>query len=197
MTWNLRSGETFLPHVSVAELKRLAAQEKNAKSRMRFLIAMHRKHGKSIDAIAAACAVPRRTVHGTLLRFQERGIVAAHAIKQSGRPRQLTNAQLRDLRTRVLRSPRLQGFNNFFWTTRLVLALVQREYGVVYDASHMRRLLYELGFSCKKPRPTHYKSSPQAQETFKKKHVAKSNEHNASGAPSFAWTSHHLSSHRI
>ncbi|MBI5036986.1 helix-turn-helix domain-containing protein, partial [Candidatus Micrarchaeota archaeon] len=46
------------------------------KPRMRFLIAVHRKQGESIDEIAQACEVTRSTIAAVLQRFQERGATA-------------------------------------------------------------------------------------------------------------------------
>jgi len=173
MTWGLARGEAFLPRTSLYELKRLMAAETETKPRLRLLIAMHRKQGKSLDEITDACGVPRRTVHGALERFRERGVGAAHAVKQSGRPDRLTVEQLRNLRKRLLRSPLKQGFNQAFWTTRMIVALVKREYGVAFTPQWMWALLCRLGFSCKKPRPTHYKSSPREVAAFKKKSAAR------------------------
>ncbi len=170
MTWDLARGEEFLPLISLSELKRRMQAKTKAKPRLRFLIAVHRKQGKSLDEIVEACGVARRTVHGTLKRFAEHGIAAAHAVKQTGRPNRLKQSQLRDLRKRLLRSPQQNGFRESFWTTRMVLSLVKRAYRVAYDVSHLRRLLHALGFSYKKPRPTNpRRASDEEVAEFKKK----------------------------
>lgn len=174
MSWNLARGEEFLPRTSPAELKRRMTAENKAKPRLRLLIALHRKKGKSIDEISEACSVPRRTVHGTLKRFQKKGVEAARSVKQSGRPPRLTEAQLKDLRHRLLCLPSSSGFHEGFWNTRMVLALVKREYGVDYVHEHMTRLLDKIGFSYKKPRPTNAKSASEEEVLeFKKKRVRK------------------------
>jgi len=106
----LCKGDDFLPDVSVDELRRRIAVEKKVKPRTRLLIALHRKKSGGLDGIADACSVPRRTVHGTLQRFQERGLDAAYGIKQTGRPRRLSPEQLRDLRKRLTVSPHDSGY---------------------------------------------------------------------------------------
>ena len=172
MTWDLPRGEEFLPRTSLSELKRRMEAEHEAKPRLRLLIASHRKRGKSLDEIVEACGVPRRTVHGTLERFVENGLSAAHAVKQSGRPKRLNAVQLRSLRARLLRSPQKSGFREGFWSTRMVLALVGRKYGVAYTREHMTRVLAKLGFSYKKPRPTNpRRASDEEVAAFKKKRV--------------------------
>lgn len=189
MVWDLSRGKDFLPDVSITELKELMSSEKNAKPRTRLLIALHRKKGESIDEIAETCTVPRRTVHGTLQRFQERGISAAFSVKQTGRPARLNPKQLSELRKRLLASPKASGFRESFWTTRMVIALVNREYGITYTLQWMWTLLRSMGLSCKKPRPTHYKSSSGASEAFKKRQDGKSAKPRMSDEPHFVWMS--------
>jgi len=189
MAWNLGKGDDFLPCVSVAELKSRIAAEKKAKPRTRLLIALHRKKGEGLDDIAGACSVPRRTVHGTLQRFQERGLDAAYSIKQTGRPRHLSQKQLSDLRKRLKASPQASGFYESFWTTRMVVDLVSRRYGVLHTPQWMWNLLRSLGFSCKKPRPRHHKASKRAQKEFKKRLDWRSAAHVERGERFFVWTS--------
>ncbi len=172
MAWNLARGDAFLPHVSQTELKRRMAAEDEAKPRLRLLIALQRKKGLSLDEISGACGLPRRTVHGTLKRLSEKGIEAAHSVRQTGRPPRLTGPQLKDLRHRLLCLPSSSGFHEGFWNTRMVLALVKREYGVGYVHEHMTRVLDKMGFSYKKPRPTNARSaSAKEVADFKKKPV--------------------------
>jgi len=189
MSWDLSKGTDFLPDVSVAELKKLIAFETKAKPRTRLLIALRRKKGESIDEIAETCTVPRRTVHGTLQRFQERGITAAHSVKQTGRPKRLSPKQLSELRKHLLASPKASGFRESFWTTRMVVALVNREYDISYTPQWMWTLLRSMGLSCKKPRPTHYKASPEASESFKKRQDGKSAAPRMRDEPRFVWMS--------
>lgn len=189
MVWSLCKGGDFLPGVSIDELKRRIAVEKKTKPRTRLLIALHRKKNEGLDEIADTCSVPRRTVHGTLQRFQERGIDAAYSIKQTGRPKRLSTEQLRDLRKRLVASPHASGFKESFWTTRMIVDLVNREYGVAYTQQWMWNLLYSMGFSCKKPRPRHYKASKKAQEAFKKRRGERYAAPKKKGEPSFVWTS--------
>lgn len=171
MAWNLARGETFLPYVSLKELKLKMAAETNAKARLRWLIAIHRKQGKSIDEIADACATKRTTVHGVLRRFQDRGQNAARAIKQAGRPPQLTVRQ----RGRLLEildegNPRTQSG---LWTTKEVRERIRKLFGVTYAPQHVWRLLTTCGFSLLQPRPRHYKSPSDAvKNDFKKKRGA-------------------------
>lgn len=157
-----------MPHVSLQELKQCMVAETDAKSKLRWLIAIHRKQGKSMDAVAEACAVPKSTIQYILYRFEKRGKSAAHAIKQEGRPPRLTKKQ----RTRLLillekGNPRAPSR---LWTSKEVLALIKKKFGVTYTPPHVWRLLIACGFSLIQPRPRHYKSpSKEEQDAFKKK----------------------------
>jgi transposase len=145
--------------------------EHDAKPRLRLLIALHRKQGKSLDEIAEACGVPRRTVHGTLERFVENGTSAAHAVKQDGRPPQLSKKQRVRLLTLLEKgNPRTPSH---LWTSKEVLALIQRKFNVTYSPQHVWRLLIACGFSLQQPRPRHYKSpGKEVHDAFKKKRDA-------------------------
>lgn len=166
--WDLPKGEAFLPRVDLDELEKLYAAENKAKPKIRLLCAIHRKRGESIDQIADATNLKRRTVHATLHRFQERGIDAKDSIKQGGRPAFLTIKQRRELVKQLERGPPRNKAG--LWSTKEARAYIKKEYGVTYTTVHVWELLKALGFSLQRPRPRHRKA-PDAQEIdrFKKK----------------------------
>ena len=172
MHWDLARGEEFLPDFSLNELKKLASAEKRKQPHLRLLVALNRKEGKSIDKIADAVGLHRRAVHDILHRFEDRGIEAAQALPKPGRTKHLTEKQLQDLRSRLLKQPKASGFNEGFWNGRMVSKLIFREYKVQYSKQWIPKLLKRIGFSYKKPRPTNpRKASPEEIAVFKKKRV--------------------------
>lgn len=172
MTWNLPVGEAFLLRVSVSHLKKLVANEINAAARVRLLVALHRKQGRSIDSIAESVSLHRRSVHDILHRFVKRGLKAAESLPKSGRRKRLTNAQLKYVKNKLLKSPKASKFESDFWNSKMVSELVRREYGVIYTGRHTTRLLSKLGFSYKKPRPVNpRRASAKEIASFKKKRV--------------------------
>lgn len=166
MSWQLPTGDDFLPKISVDRLKRCYDEESEGWPKIRLLIAIKRKEGQSMDAIAKHLRISRTAVNETLHRFQIRGCSAKDDEKRSGRPKELTKPQLINLRKRLLRGPR-KGQNQL-WTTKMVMDHVEQNYGKKYSARHMRRLLHVLGFSVQKPRPRHYLANVKQQEHFKK-----------------------------
>lgn len=172
MRYDLARGEDFLPDFSLAELKQMAAAEKERQPRLRLLVVLNRKEGKSIDKIADAVGLHRRAVHDILHRFEDRGITAAQALPKPGRTKQLTRAQLKDLRKELLQNPSKSGFDEGFWNGRMIQQLIRKKYGVQYCAGWLPKLLKRIGFSYKKPRPTNpRRASDEEIARFKKKHA--------------------------
>ena len=186
MGWQLAKGDDFLPDFTADELREMQRQEKQAKPKLRLLVALKRKEGQTFDSIAGQLEMKRITVNKLLHRFQDKGISAKEDEKRSGRPRSLTRPQLKSLRKHLSKGPR-QG-QNPMWTTKMVMAQVEKNYGEKYTARHMRRLLRQLGFSVQKPRPRHYQADPAEQAHFKKT-SGRSSENTGNGASqSFVWT---------
>jgi transposase len=170
MSWDLARGEDFLPDFSLNELKQKASAENNRQPRLRLLVALNRKDGKSIDQIADAVGLHRRSVQDILHRFEERGLRAAHSLPKPGRTPHLARKQLQDLRKHLLCSPKESGFVEGFWNSRMIRKLVRKKYGVKYCKSNVPKLMSKIGFSYKKPRATNpRRASPEEIAEFKKK----------------------------
>ena len=170
--WKLTKGNEFLPNVSVKRLQEMYDEEKNAKAKLRLLSAVHRKRGKSIDGIAHLLSKPRRTIHGWLVRFQQRGINAKDSIKQSGRPATLTLTQRKNLVKDLERGPphNVTGL----WSTKELKNLLKRKYQVKFVNQHVWRLLVSLGFSMQRPRKQHYQKPNKEEIIHFKKSSTKS-----------------------
>lgn len=166
--WNLMKGKTFLPKTSLRQIKILYDVEKNAKAKLRLLAAVHRKNGKSIDGISYLLSKSRRTIHGWLTRFQERGIDGKDSIKQSGRPATMTFGQRKSLVKDLERGPPHNPSG--LWTTKDIKKLLKRKYRIEFVSQHVWRLLVSLGFSMQRPRKRHYqRPSDEEIAQFKKK----------------------------
>lgn len=166
--WKLNKGKDFLKDVSLSRLQRHYEKERAGKVKLRLLAAIKRKRGESLDAIAEEMEQPRRTIHGWLHRFEERGIAAAHSKKQTGRPKKLTAAQQEELTKRLEKGPKYNPSG--LWTTKEVREIIEKKYGVSYVHQHVWRLLVAAGFSIQRPRKRHHKAaSPREIALFKKK----------------------------
>ena len=172
--WTLLKGKYFLTEISVNQLQKLYDKEKNAKAKLRLLSAVHRKKGKSIDEIAYLLSKPRRTIHGWLVRFQQRGINAKNGIKQSGRPVELTVKQRKKLLKILERGPPHNPSG--LWSTKEVRELITKQFKRTYVKQHVWRLLVSVGFSMQRPRKRHYQRPSEKEiARFKKKLDEKQN----------------------
>jgi transposase len=172
--WTLLKGKHFLAAISVNQLQKLYDNERNAKAKLRLLSAVHRKKGKSIDEIAYLLSKPRRTIHGWLVRFQQRGINAKDGIKQSGRPVELTIKQRKKLLKILERGP--PHNQSGLWSTKEVRKLITKQFKRTYVKQHVWRLLVSVGFSMQRPRKRHYQRPSEKEiARFKKKLDEKQN----------------------
>ncbi|MBS3056797.1 MAG: winged helix-turn-helix domain-containing protein [Candidatus Aenigmarchaeota archaeon] len=107
-----------------------------------------------------------------LHRFEERGLKAANGLPKPGRTKRLTTKQLKDLRKRLLQEPSKSGFDEGFWSGRMVQQLVRKQYNVYYCNGWLPKILARLGFSYKKPRSTNpRRATPEEIAVFKKKRI--------------------------
>ena len=83
--------------------------------------------------------------------FQQGGDAALEIKRPPGARSRLTSAERDRLRQIVIAGPLAAGFANDLWTCRRVADVIEREFGVVYHADHVGRILHELGFSPQKP----------------------------------------------
>lgn len=168
MSWNLTKGADFLPNISLRELRDFYACEKHAKAKIRLLVAVKRKEGKSLDDIAESVSTARMNVHRWLANFQQGGIAAKESIKQTGRPPRLTNKQRKSLIADLERGPPHNPSG--LWQTKEVRELLRKKYKTFFVYQHVWRIIESLGFSLQRPRKRHYKSaSEEEKELFKKK----------------------------
>lgn len=124
------------PHGSPQELER----------RRRRAVALLQKN-LTVHEVARRVAATPKSVWQWWKQYEQGGDAALAAKPASGRPRKLTERQMRGLRQRLLKGARSQGFETQLWTCRRVQELIHRCYGVHYHVSHVDRLLQQLNFS--------------------------------------------------
>lgn len=163
-------------------------RERNAKAKIRLLAAIYRKEGKTYDEIGLILKYPLTTIRDWLSLIYIEGISRKSDIKQTGKPKRLTDEQIKKLKPILLKSPEEQDFKFTMWTTKLVIQLIKKLYDVSYKPLQVRRILHRLDLSCQKPRPTHKKASKKAQEDFKKTSEIESNHMQKMDMRSYFWT---------
>ncbi len=163
-------------------------RERDAKAKIRLLAAIFRKEGKTYDEIGLTLKYPLTTIRDWLSLIHIEGISRKSDIKQTGKPKRLTDEQIKKLKPILLKSPEEQDFKFTMWTTKLVIQLIKKLYDVSYKPLQVRRILHRLDLSCQKPRPTHKKASKKAQEDFKKTSEKEYNPMQKMDMRSYFWT---------
>jgi len=108
--------------------------------------ALKRKGWKQKD-IATALGVTPGAVSQWLATASAQGQVALRARLHTGRPPELTPTQLRLIPDLLWHDAEAYGFRGEVWTYARVRQVIQREFGVSYDKSHVARLLKALKWS--------------------------------------------------
>lgn len=181
-------GEAFLTGYTTKKLTDLYRRERDAKAKIRLLAAIFRKEGKTYDEISQILKYPLTTIRDWLILIHIEGLSRKVDIKQPGKPKRLTDEQIKKLKPILLKSPQEQGFPFIIWTTKLVIQLIEKLYNVSYKPLQVRRMLHNLGLSCQKPRLTHKKASKKAQEEFKKTSEREFNHMQKMDMRSYFWT---------
>ena len=184
-------GSKFLPNTSMSYLKKCHSKEKDIKAQIRLLCCIQRKQGKTFNEITQSLNIASATLSDWLLRIQNGGLKSRYDIKKQGRQCWMSAKQLEQLRKDLMQSPERHGFASTVWSTRMIVQYVKNKYGFSYVARSMQDLLHRIGFSSKKPRPTHHKSASKEQKNrFKKTQKGQSKNTVILDTPHFAWMSH-------
>lgn len=91
-------GEGFLPGYTLEDLIELYKKEKDSKAKIRLLAAIHRKEGLTYTEIGWRLKHSSMTIKDWLHRMHKEGIHRRYDKKKPGRPKKLTDEQLKDLK---------------------------------------------------------------------------------------------------
>jgi transposase len=134
----------------------------------------HRLHGvllvsqgMTCPEVAALLADAPRTVEYWIRGFEEKGLAALREGERSGRPGRLSAKHLRGINAALRRRPRELGLSGNLYGKTLA-AWIEREYGIDLGVRQCQRLLRQLGFRPRKPRPAIAQADPRRQKAHKK-----------------------------
>jgi transposase len=145
--------------LSDAEIEALMKLEKESAARPDFrlyrrcrgiLAVGFHKYRKS--EVAKLLGVTRRVVIKWVNLYKESGIKGLELEKCGGSKPRMNESQKQRLSQIIEDGPEAYGFDTGIWTSPIVRDVVFKEFGIHYDASHIRRILNKLGFSCQYPR---------------------------------------------
>lgn len=118
--------------------------------------------------IAQLLGAPRSKVSLWLGQFESYGWEALLEGHRSGRPKELTAAQLTQLDGLIDSGPIAYGFSSGVWTSPMIGRVIEEEFNVQYHPGHVRKVLKALGFSVQRPRRKLVKADPAEQDRWQR-----------------------------
>lgn len=148
---NLSFSESEIDALMKLEKESVIRQDFRLYRRCRGLIAVG-FHKSSKAEVAKILGVTKRTIDKWIRLYVDNGIKGLELGKCGGSKSRLTEAQRQQLSRIIEEGPQAYGYDTAIWTSPIVRDVVKKEFGIVYDVSHIRRILNKLGFSCQYPR---------------------------------------------
>jgi transposase len=150
----------------IAELERLAGEERDALRRDRYRAVLLALDGGEAVEIAAALGRARRSVQDWAYSYRDGGIGAIQPRPRPGRPPKLGRDREAQLRQRLDAGAGPEDGGVCTLRGKDVVRILEQEFGVTYSLGGAYDLLARLGYSCLTPRPLHEKSDPAAIADF-------------------------------
>lgn len=101
--------------------------------------------------VAAFLGVTPGAVNRWVRAYRQGGDEAIKAKPTPGRPSKLTARQERSVLTWLAKSPRAFGYKTELWTTRRLAEVIEKRFGVRFNANYLAAWLTGRGYSPQKP----------------------------------------------
>ncbi len=102
--------------------------------------------------IAEILDTSRSKVSEWLKIYEEQGFEGLKEGYRPGRPSRLTELQKIILCDIIDSGPIAYGYSSGIWTSKRIAQAIDEEFGVKYHDGHVRKLLYDFGFSIQSPK---------------------------------------------
>ena len=109
------------------------------------------QHGHTQAEIAGMLGVTAGAVSQWKKAYQTKGPQGVAARLHPGPTPRLSDRQRRQLACILLKGARKQGYRTKLWTLPRIAEVIQRRFGVTYDASNVWHILRKMNWSCQKP----------------------------------------------
>jgi len=119
--------------------------------RRRMRAARLLEKGLSEAEVARRVGAHRQSVNRWAQQVRKGGRQALRRSPRTGRPPQLSAADLRRIEQGLKRGPEALGYETSLWTAWRVADLIERECGVKFSAVHAWRVLRTLGWTPQRP----------------------------------------------
>ncbi|NNF57641.1 MAG: IS630 family transposase [Rhodothermaceae bacterium] len=127
--------------------------DRRAMEQLRLRAVERVEAGERVTDVARTLGFDRAVVNRWVLKARKEGIEALHATVAPGRTPVLDDAQVEFLRFLILEiDPAFWGFESRLWTRAMVVALIERVFGVRLSVESVGRIMRErMGLSPQRP----------------------------------------------
>lgn len=158
-----------IPNYSVEELEVLLRKETDHLVRVRLMVILQLKQGKSSRALQRIYYKSHSRYCAWLKNFNAMGIAGLRNKPRSGRKPRLPEKGKEELKYLLNnKSPSDYGYNSSTWTGPLLIDYIKKQYGIEYKKAQIYNIIKSLGFSYQKGRPNYPEADPEKREEFKK-----------------------------
>ena len=154
--------------LSAEELRAAARGTKDGYQARRLLALALVLDGASRMAAARAAGMDRQTLRDWVHRYNGEGVAGLRDRPRSGRPAQLSEAQLAELARLVEAGPDPAVHGVVRWRCVDLQGEIRTRFGVEISERHVGRLLQRLKFTRLSVRPRHPQADEAVQREFKK-----------------------------
>lgn len=155
------------PHLSLAELKRLARREPDAKLSKRLQMVVLALEGYTAPAIALSLSCSRRVCQHWVQRYNASGLEGLKDKRGRGKPPLLSSAEQAKLKQRIDAGPTAED-GVCTLRGKDIQRILEVEFGKTRSLGAVYYLLHQMGYSSLVPRPQHRQADPESQAAFKK-----------------------------
>jgi len=124
--------------------------------------------GRSPYQVAELLGDAPRSVYNWIALFSSEGLQGLREEKRPGRPKRLTEKQVRKLERDLIKSPTDFGYAEPIWDGTLLSHHVEQTFGVSLGVRQCQRVFHDLGMRLLRPRTFPKGADPKEQAKFKK-----------------------------
>ncbi len=154
--------------LSAEELRGAGRRTKDSHQARRLLALALVLSGASRTEAARAAGMDRQTLRDWVHRYNAEGVEGLRDRARSGRPPQLSEAQLAELKQLVEDGPDVEVHGVVRWRCVDLRAEIKERFDVDHSERHVERLLGQLGLGRLSVRPRHPRADEAAQQALKK-----------------------------
>lgn len=150
--WNIRIRIGRETVKALGEILRQAYRAGDAPLVKRVTALLKISRHEAVSSIAEELGCAESSVYLWFKKLVYEGVAGLKLTWRGGRPNRLTKRQKVQLAELIKAGPQAAGFKSGGWNAAMIQALIEREFGVLYNVHYVAELLRNLGFSFQKAR---------------------------------------------